>query len=236
MKPVPTPLRIACALLTAAAVFVSCTTVNNLDQYRFDGARVAADLRVPPEPEVRVSYSVDIDKENPVATAMSVGTSIAKAAEAQKAEKKMRNALRDVDVPRIVLDESFARSLDALDAEPATEKRYADYVLDIEIEEYGINAGSPGGAVSLSMTIVARMYHRKGGELVWRRRVDQDQPASPFMFGMDHIVGNVLTAGVLANLSEEQMAIGFERLALESARSVARRLEDDLYKALYSRR
>jgi hypothetical protein len=43
----------------------------------------------------------------------------------------------------------------------------------------------------------------------------------------------VLTAALLAELSTEEMAEGFDRLANALAREISREIEDDLYRARY---
>jgi hypothetical protein len=60
-----------------------------------------------------------------------------------------------------------------------------------------------------------------------------NDPASPAMFGLGRIVGNMVTATILSEMSEEDLARGFTELALRSARSVARQLENDLTSARY---
>ncbi|HUX20345.1 MAG TPA: hypothetical protein VMW69_03835, partial [Spirochaetia bacterium] len=187
------------SLLLIAGILTSCTTVNRLDRFRVDGSTISANLRVPPEPKFDVHYSVHFDSRNPVGTALSIGTNIAMAAEAQRAQTRMRDALLSIDVPSIVLDETYNACAEALDARKIIRKYQADYLLDVEIGEYGIRADSPNGAVSLTMRLTARLYDNKSGDLVWRRAVSVDDRATPYMFGVGDLLGNVVTAGVLAN-------------------------------------
>ncbi|HUX22115.1 MAG TPA: hypothetical protein VMW69_12810, partial [Spirochaetia bacterium] len=63
--------------------------------------------------------------------------------------------------------------------------------------------------------------------------VSVDDRATPYMFGVGDLLGNVVTAGVLANLTTKEIADGFEELAMESSKSLARRLERDLYSARF---
>lgn len=226
-------LAAAGLVVLSGGLLASCTTVNRLDRYQFDGSTMAANLRVPPEPKFDVHYAVRFDSRNPVGTALSIGTNIAVAAEASRAETRMREALLSVDIPSIVLDESFSACAAALDTHKVDNRNLPDYLLDIDIREYGLRASSPHGAVTLVMKLTAQIYSNKDRELVWRRKISTSDRATPRMFGFGHIIGNVVTAGALANLSKEEMAAGFERLARESSRSLARRLERDLYSARY---
>ncbi len=233
MKTIARSIIWSVSSLLVLGALASCTTVNRLDQYRIEGATMSSNLRVPPSPKFNISYSVKIDSRNPVGTALSIGTNIAIAAEAHRAEARMREALLSVNIPEIVLDETYSACADALDARKVQRKYQADYLLDLEIREYGIRAASPHGAVTLTLRLTARIYDNASGELLWRRNISVDDRASPYMFGMGDLFGNVVTAGVLANLTTQQIADGFEQLALESSRSIARRLERDLYSVRY---
>ena len=230
-----TILPLACGTLVLLATLGSCTTVNRFGSYHVENAKLAASLQVPPEPRLDVNYSVYFDANNPIGSAMSIGTNIAKAASATQAEARMRDALDAVNVPNIVLDESSRACARAMDSRLVETRRSSDFLLDLEIREYGINAESGNGAVYLRMSLVARVYETKSGELVWRRNISVNDRASPSMFNAFDVVGNVVTAGVLSNMTTDQLERGFERLASESARSVARTLERDLYSKRYNR-
>ena len=67
-----------------------------------------------------------------------------------------------------------------------------------------------------------------GDELAWRREITVDQPADPDMFGIGPIIGNMVTATVLYNMTQDDLVRGFKQLASMTARRVARDLEDDL--------
>jgi hypothetical protein len=233
MRPSLKVIAGACLLLGAALLLASCETVNRLDRYSVEDATLAVDMRVPPEPTMKVGYSVTFDLHDPLVTVLSVGTNIAKAGEASEAEVRMREALQSVDVPAILLKEATSACAQALDARLEDRRIDADYLLNLDVHEYGIEADSPGGGVSLRLRLTASLYHNNSGELVWRRGIVVHKNASPSLFGLGDIVGNIVSAGALSDMSIEQMAAGFTRLAEDSARVVARTMEDDLYAARY---
>jgi ABC-type uncharacterized transport system auxiliary subunit len=221
----------ACAAF--AALLASCATVNRLNRYDFEGASLAADMQTPPEPRVDVHYDVTLNERMPIYSALSVMTNLAKAGQAEKASQAMRAALASVDVPDILFHESYAACAAALDAEQEHQRMRADYVLKLSIHDWGIRAHSFGSAVSLHIRLTAGLYRTAGGELIWRRDLTVNDPASPAMFGLGQIVGNMVTATVLSEMSAEDLARGFTDLARRSARSVARQLEKDLSSARY---
>lgn len=220
-------------LALVVSIVASCATVNKFDEYAVEGGDLAANLRMPAEPEIESDYFVTIDTDNPVGTVLSVGTTIAKASEVNRATDRMIEALDTVDVPQIVFQQTFLGVAEALQSRMVDDRRSADYFLDLEIREYGITAGSTGGQVELSMKVTARLYHQRSGELVWRRNITREDRATPYMFGIGGSAGNALTAALLSELSTEEMAEGFDRLANALAREISREVEDDLYRARY---
>jgi hypothetical protein len=222
----------ALSLIAAAAVILaSCVTVNRLEDIRLDNPALASVLEPPPPPSLDTWYDLSIDTGNPIGTVLRVGSSIDMAAEAEKAAKRMREALDEVDVPGVVLEESSARSARALGAAQVDDTRDADFVLDLEIEEYGIDAPSWNAAVSLDLRVTARLYERGSRDLVWRRHISVAQRASPDVFGLPSAAETIFTAAMLASLSTEEMVRGFENLAHYTARAVGDALERDLWKA-----
>ena len=222
-------------LAAAAVLFSSCMTVNNLDRYEFAGSRLAVDMRTPPEPRLNVEYNITMSSSWALLNALSVMTNLAKANQARRAREVMREALMDVNVPEIIRAESFNACAAALSADQVQSRREADYVLALQIDEWGIEARSSFSPVSLHIRMLASLYPVGGGDLAWRREVTVDQPADPDMFGIGEIVGNMVTATVLYNMTEEDLARGFTNLASQTARRVSRELENDLDYARFGR-
>ena len=225
------PVQRALLLLVLSMGLISCQTVNKFGDYDVQYATMAFDLTTPPAPTLRINYQVMLDSHNPVGTALSIGTSLIKANEAAIAEDRMRKALDSVDVPEILLQEAEGTCADALNVQADPEKRDADFLLALDIHEYGLEADSPWQGVRLKMRVTASLYHNAEREIVWRRAFSVRQSASPEMFGFGSIVGDIVTAAALSELSTEDLARGFKELAVETARAIAHRMEDDFNKA-----
>jgi ABC-type uncharacterized transport system auxiliary subunit len=232
MKPSAAALALA-AVIAAALLLTGCTTVNRLSDFNFRGASLATRMRTPPQPRMDVSYHVTLDKRNVVFSALSVVTNMAKAAQAQHAENAMNDALASVDVPGIVLRESASACAYALDARLEDQGFGADYLLDLDIQEWGVRADSPGSAVELSMRLTASLVRSFDHELIWQRSFTVRDPASPSMFGLGQIADTMVSATVLSNMTAFELEGGFRQLAEKSARTVARLLEKDLSRARY---
>ncbi|HVO40239.1 MAG TPA: hypothetical protein VMV03_14510 [Spirochaetia bacterium] len=229
--------RTAGAGLFAAALAVgvlACTSVNRLGEFEIQGKSLAAEMRLPPPPEMDVHYRVDMDFHNPIGMAINFGTNFAKAANAERVDSLMREALLAVDVPSVVRDEAFSSSLSVLGAFQEDDPGQADYVLDLEIHRYGVRAGSWSSAVTLRVDMTARILGNAGRDVIWRRDLDVDRQATPAMFGLDANIGNIVSAASLASLSEQDLEYGFSELAHDAALTIARTLQDDLYSARFS--
>jgi ABC-type uncharacterized transport system auxiliary subunit len=214
--------------LAAALALVSCATTNRLAMYNFEGALLASEMQTAPPPRVDIRYNVTLDPNNAVYSSLSVLTNIAKATQGEKARQAMSDALSSVDVPGIILAESSAACADTLGTTTEERRSQADYVLTLSIHDWGIEAESARSAVKLRVRMNARITDRRTDNLVWSRTLWVAQPASPTVFGFGQIIGNMVTATVLSNLTPDELADGFRELARETARVVARLLERDL--------
>jgi len=222
----------ALAILSLLALS-SCETVNRLGEFEFKGRGMAVQMRLPPEPSMDVNYWVKLDFSNPIGMAFNVGSNIAKAANADRVETLMRQALSVVDVPGMVRDEAYSTCLSVLEAEQEKNADAADYLLDFDIHTWGIHASSWVSAVTLRMKLTVSLYNNAEKVVVWRRGLEVEQPATPVMFGLDQTVGNFVTSAMLGGMSEESLTNGFDQLARDTAQEIARTLQDDLFDARY---
>ncbi|HTP59872.1 MAG TPA: hypothetical protein VMM82_13205 [Spirochaetia bacterium] len=211
----------------------SCETVNRLGQYDYKGQGMAAQMRLPPEPKMDVHYYVKVDFSDPIGMALNVGSNIAKAANADRVEGLMRQALSVVDVPGMVRDEAYSTCLSVLEAGREENADDAEYLLDFDIHTWGIHASSWVSAVTLRMKLTVTLYSNADKTIVWRRGMDVERPATPVMFGLDQTVGNFVTSAMLGGMSEESLVNGFDQLARDTAFEVSRTLQNDLFDARY---
>ena len=229
-------LQPAPALLLVGALILllgSCSTVNHLAEYRFGGTTVAGTMRTPPEPEIDGNYHVKIDPDNPVLTFASVATNLAKANQIEKIEGRMYSALSQVNVPELVWEETYERCVRSLASEPVPYVKDADYVFDLEIRKYGLDAGSAAAAVKIEIATTARLYSTADRTLIWQRNISVRDPISPEVFGTGAVVDTVITTAVLAELTEEELVKGFSESARRVAYRIAQELEDDIYDAVF---
>lgn len=219
------------SVLLIGAFLSACSTINNLSEYNLRDKNIALEMRTPPDPVVDVSYSMHFDKNNQFESIIRIGTNLIKAGEAEAARGKLLRALYYTDIPGIMSERILSEVAYTLDAWVTDSRRDADVILELDIVEYGINAGSSSGSVELFIRIEACLYHRAYNEIIWRRRISVQESVSPGFFGFNDIAGNAITISNLMALTEEQLTAGFERMAREISRETARKLQRDLRKA-----
>ena len=146
-------------------------------------------------------------------------------------EDKLYNALRDTDM-RVIMEEELGEFVDStLGVRVVEERRSADLQLMVDVESYGINAGGSGSSIAFELSAVATLWDLRTGDRIWRTRESVSEPASPELFGLPGVAGNVLSAVALAELSEEEITRGMERLARNAAWDIGLELENDIYRA-----
>jgi len=202
---------------------------TELAYYDFESQNMSVDVRVAPDAEVEASYNVTIDPEDPVRTAISIGSSLAKASQVREAEEKLHVAMRDVDIREIVEEELSDFVETSLGSRVVDDRRRADLQLTVEIESYGIDAS--GSGVDFQMTAKAILWDPDRSDRVWRGRESVTQPVSPAIFGLPGAADNVISAVALSEMSEDEIARGIERLAQDAAWEIGVRLEQDIYRA-----
>ena len=218
-------------LAALGILLAGCATTNRLSRFDFKGSTLAVDMPLPPAPRMQVRYEVSLDRRDPVYSAFSVLTSMAKATQAERARQNMEEAVSEVDVPDLIAKESFRACAAVLGAQPEDNPAGADFLLVLSIHDWGIDAGSPVSTVSLRMRLTASLYGLRGSELAWRRELSVHDDASPAMFGLGPVVGNIVTATELSELSVDELAQGFTELGRNVAHSISRELREDLASA-----
>ena len=218
-------------LLSLMLFFTGCSTINHLEDYNIQGSAIAMDMMIPPEPTVNVDYgNVDFSGD-PLLAAVQLGTNVVKSGEANKAEAKLKRALDGLYIPEYAAELTFDRIVKMLDGRMVNRFSEADIILEIDINDYGIEAYSYGGEVSMFFSMTARFYHIADNEIIWQRRINVEREITPGFFGFDQIVGNVVTIASLNNLEEEELAEGFQAMTHEIMQETVNDLRSDLRKA-----
>lgn len=219
------------SIIWLLVIFAGCSTINNLDEYNIRGMDIAMDMRIPPKPTVEVNFTpVDFGGDGLLAV-VQLGSNILKSEGAAKAEKKLQRALDGLYIPEYAAELTFDRIVKTLNGRMVSDYDQADIILEIEIEEYGIEAYSYGGDVSMVFAMTASFYHPADNEIIWKRNINVEREITPGFFSFDDIIGNVITIASLNNLDEEELSEGFQAITYDIMQETIELLHDDLRKA-----
>jgi hypothetical protein len=221
--------RLALASVVLMVVLASCAT-SQLEYYEFDGESMRLRVIVSRNARVSADYFVNIDPEHPIVTILSIGTSVAKASQVEQAQDLVDSASRRLDVGRILEEELSAYYEDAFDMKIVDSSHRATYEMSVEVDSYGIEASGADSSVEFHISGVARIYDAQRRERIWRDRFSEYIPISPSVFGLPGSAGNVLSAAMLSDLTEEEVAWGLEQVTRNAAWEVASEFDRDFYR------
>jgi len=220
----------ALAILLAGA---ACGPSHRLGEYNFRQASVAAVCEVPPFPDVLTGPLVIDLPDDYVGAVIEAGSRAAREVSARRVEEKLDSATARVDLALLIEDESLRRASRALGAEAGPE-RESDFLLEIWVHEYGIQATDWDATANFFIDADATLLDSYDGSEVWRAGVRAQDPVGPEVFGPG-AVRDVVTAAAIANLSVEEMARALQQLAEFTAYQITEQLRYDLAETRRSR-
>lgn len=207
-----------------------CST-HRLHEYRLNDTTVAARTFPPPRANVYTHFNVHFDLSNPVETALSLGSTIAKEGQAARARARLDSAMAMVDIPLLIEEEVLFSSSELLQFRPVNEVELADFVFNIDIKGYGIDAHGWDAGTYFVVDTHVELVDNENQRRVWRTHMEEKEPLAPRMFGLGHSAENILDAMALSKLTVEEIAAGLENLAGFTAQTIAKKLYRDYQKS-----
>jgi hypothetical protein len=217
-------------IAVAAALLAGCASTELAD-HTFEDEPLRLVVRVAPDARVEADYFVTINPDDPVGTILSIGSSVAKASQVERAQQKMDLVLDELDVGQILEDEVGGYFAEVMEMRLAESRAQASYYLRVDVTEYGIEASGPGSSVEFVLRGSAELFDTAGGDRLWRERFSRSVQVSPAIFGIPAAAGNVVSAAMLSELTEDEIAVGIERVTRDAAWEIGEEFEDDLYRA-----
>jgi hypothetical protein len=210
------------------ALFIAgCCSMNQLQGWKFDERTVSAHLFPPPPAQVFSDGWTDTISGNPIEAVLRIGTGIAREVEMSRTRAKMDSAMGMVDIPAILEEETLERGAKSFGFRTVPENPNSDFMFDIEIEKYGIEAKSWTSGVDFKMEVKIALIENAGKRQVWRRCFDEKIAVSSDLFGLPDAANNIFTMVSLSRLTAGQIADGLENLALRTSDRIIRRLQED---------
>ncbi|MEQ1857378.1 MAG: hypothetical protein ABL963_13035 [Longimicrobiales bacterium] len=210
-------------------VVVGCAHGNRLADFDYRDRTVAVVSDVPRRPEVLSgSYFLGGPTGDPVRDIVRVGARIFREAEAIAVQERLDAASELVDVGEVLEGDALDRTARYLGADAVSEQRDADYLLEIIVVEYGIDAEAWDAAAQFYIEADATLLDEGTGTEIWRAEIEARDPIGPAVFGGPSAVRDIVTAATIADLSVQEIVDMLESLADFSARVITDRLRDDL--------
>jgi len=216
----------ASLVLLAVAAWAACGGGHRLAEYDFTGGTLAmVDLGTPPP--VLLTGDVDVDTdEGALGAVLDAGSRAAKEVSARKARARLDSASRRVDMGEEMAGRVLERGSRYLGTTPVESEAEADYLLELDVRDYGIDARG-GRDARLFVVADVILLERRTGREIWNTEVRGRDRLVPSVEGVD-LPSDIFTAGGLTQISVDEFEGILRGLADVSADAVADQLREDL--------
>lgn len=215
--------RVMLGGLTAAVLFAGCGGGHHLADYPFASRTLAVVYIAPPRPELLTGHYDVRKSENVVDAVVRTGAGVAREREARRASARLDSASTRVDIPALLAQRTLARASRYLGTTPVTDAEAADYILEVQMTRYGINARDENAAYLFTFAETVLLDRRTGRE-IWNVKVHGRDRLTPFVSGSSPIPGSVITAATLGSVSVANFKEALNQLAESSSNVVTNEL------------
>ena len=215
-------LTAAVGLLATSA----CGPHYHLNEYTFADHTLALVVLGTPSPNL-ITGSYDLRSDDVVELAAKVGSKAVKDVEARRARARLDSATSHMRLTDSLAMRALDRASRYLGVRPTRSAADADYLLEIHMRNYGIDA-SGSGAASLYTNAEAVLLDRRTGREIWNVKVHGTDRLTPRVRGTGDVGGSILAAGSLRTMTVQDFEQALDQLMSLSANVVA----DELRSAL----
>jgi len=211
-------------LLVAVA---GCGRKHYLAEYQFSDKALALSFIEPPAPELLTGlYDLRVSR-NPVTMAARVGGGVAKEIEARRAGARLDSAAARVDIPGRLAQRTLERTALYLGARPVQSPNEADFIIEIHMRRFGIDARSSHAAY-LYTRAEAVLLDRRTGREIWSVDIHGSDRMTPFVIGTRDIPSSIFTAATIHNISVAEFQAALDQLVVSSSNAITNQLRDKL--------
>ena len=196
---------------------------HHLADYDFHGRTIAVVPLGAPAPEIWTGDHA-IDSQNPLVAVIEAGSAVAVHLEARRARARLDSAATRVDMDARIAEQALARGGRYLGTRRIDDVNAADYVLEIDVQRFGINA-SRGSSATLFVEGEAILIDGRTGREIWNQEVEAWDQLTPTVRGPGSVAaGGVLTAAALTQIT----VADYERILMQLADYTADVMTDEL--------
>lgn len=216
--------------LLALPALVACGPKHHLDQYDFAGRTLAMVVVGPTAPALlEDAYRVRRTDGVPdvVGTVIQAGATAAKNAEAGRARARLDSATSRMSLADSLADRTIDRASRYLGVRPVEAADGADFLLEVHMRGYGIDARGRSAA-SLYTNAEVVLLDRRTGREIWNVRVRGTDRLTPRVRTRDRLPGTIITAGTLHTVGVADFQDAVDQLVQLSANVIIDELRESL--------
>jgi hypothetical protein len=228
MRRHPEASRIATKVFAGLlAVAAGCGPKHYLAEYQFSDKALALSFVEPPAPELLNGiYDLRVSR-NPITTVARVGGGVAKEIEARRASARFDSAAALVDIQSHLAQRTLERAALYLGARPVQSVSEADFVIEINMQHFGIDTRSSNAAY-LYTRAEAVLLDRRTGREIWSVYVRGSDRMTPFVVGTREIPSSIFTAVTIHDVTVDEFRGALEQLTISSSNVITSVLRDKL--------
>ena len=177
-----------------------CGGGHHLAEYPFSSRTLAVVYIAPPSPELLTSYYDLTNSQNPLEAVVRAGADVAREREGRRANARLDSATARIDIPSVLAQRTLQRASRYLGTRPTTDENQADYLMEVRMERFGINAKADEAAYLFTFA-EAVLIDRRTGREIWNVNVHGRDRLTPYIESTSRIPGSVITASTLGSVS-----------------------------------
>ena len=183
-----------------SAGLAACGGGHHLAEYPFSSRTLAVVYIAPPSPELLTSYYDLTSSQNPLEAVVRAGADVAREREGSRANARLDSAADRIDIPAVLAQRTLQRASRYLGTRPTTDENQADYLMEVRMERFGINAKADEAAYLFTFA-EAVLIDRRTGREIWNVNIHGRDRLTPYVESDSRIPGSVITAGTLGSVS-----------------------------------
>jgi hypothetical protein len=199
-SPLRSGMRALACVAAIVSSFVACGGGHHLAEYPFASRTLAVVYIAPPSPELLTGYYDLRNSQNPIEAVVRAGADVAREREGRRANARLDSATSRVDIPAALAQRTLARASRYLGTRPTTDESQADYLMEVRMERFGINAKADEAAYLFTFA-EAVLIDRRTGREIWNVNIHGRDRLTPYVESDSRIPGSVITASTLGSVS-----------------------------------
>lgn len=219
--------RVLVGACSIVATLAACGGGHHLAEYPFASRTLAVVYIAPPSPELLTSYYDLSNSQNAVEAVVRAGADVAREREGRRANARLDSASARIDIPAVLAQRTLERASRYLGTRPVADETKADYLMEVRMERFGINAKADEAAYLFTYAEAVLLDRRTGRE-IWNVNIHGRDRLTPYVESSSPIPGSVITASTLGSVSVADFQAALNQLMDYSSNLITNELRSAL--------